>query len=110
MIFLFLFGFTLEAVLRPHTYVLMYLASGLAATALHMSFNLGSMVAVIGASGAISGLMGMYLSLYRLPRIRLFHTVGVYFGELPAPALSILPLCLGIVESGYFLVEAALAY
>src|SRR5690625_5536912 len=78
MIFLFLFGFTLEAVLRPHTYVLMYLASGLAASALHMSFNLGSMVPVIGASGAISGLMGMYLSLYRLRRIRFFYTVGFY--------------------------------
>src|SRR5690625_5933012 len=37
MIFLFLFGFTLEAVLRPHTYVLMYLASGLARSEEHTS-------------------------------------------------------------------------
>lgn len=110
MIFLFLFGFTLEAVLRPHTYVLMYLASGLAASALHMSFNLGSMVPVIGASGAISGLMGMYLSLYRLRRIRFFYTVGFYFGEFRAPALFILPLWLGKELYGYFFFESAIAY
>lgn len=110
MIFLFLFGFTLEAVLRPTAYIGMYLASGLAASALHMSFNLGSMVPVIGASGAISGLMGMYLSLYRLRRIRFFYTVLFYFGEFRAPALFILPLWLGKELYGYFFFESSIAY
>ncbi|MDQ2076740.1 rhomboid family intramembrane serine protease [Marinimicrobium sp. ABcell2] len=110
MIFLFLFGFTLEAVLRPHTYLLMYLASGLAASALHMAFNMGSMVPVVGASGAISGLMGMYLSLYRLRRIRFFYTVLFYFGEFRAPALFILPLWLGKELYGYFFFESSIAY
>lgn len=110
MIFLFLFGFTLEAVLRPTTYMAMYLASGLAASALHVGFNLGSMVPVIGASGAISGLMGMYLSLYRLRRIRFFYTVLFYFGEFRAPALFILPLWLGKELYGYFFFESSIAY
>lgn len=110
MIFLFLFGFTLEAVLRPATYIGMYLASGLAASALHVGFNLGSMVPVIGASGAISGLMGMYLSLYRLRRIRFFYTVLFYFGEFRAPALFILPLWLGKELYGYLFFESSIAY
>jgi membrane associated rhomboid family serine protease/ribosome modulation factor len=110
MIFLFLFGFTLEAVLRAHTYLLMYLASGLAASGLHMAFNMGSTVPVIGASGAISGLMGMYLALYRLRRIRFFYTVLFYFGEFRAPALFILPLWLGKELYGYFFFESSIAY
>ena len=110
MVFLFLFGFTLETVLRPHVYLGMYLASGLAANVLHLAFNHDSYVPVVGASGAISGLMGMYLALYRLRKIRFFYTVFVYFGEFRAPALFILPLWLAKELYGHFFTETNIAY
>ncbi len=110
MVFLFLFGFTLETVLRPHVYLGMYLASGLAANLLHLLFNQDSYIPVVGASGAISGLMGMYLALYRLRRIRFFYTVFVYFGEFRAPALFILPLWLAKELYGHFFTETNIAY
>lgn len=110
MVFLFLFGFTLETVLRPQLYLGMYLAAGLAANLLHLAFNQGSYIPVVGASGAISGLMGMYLALYRLRRIRFFYTVFVYFGEFRAPALFILPLWLAKELYGHFFTETNIAY
>lgn len=110
MLFLFLFGFTLEAVLRPYVYLGMYLLSGMAANGLHLWLNAESMIPVIGASGAISGLMGMYLSLYRLRRIRFFYTVFFYFGEFRAPALAILPLWLAKELYGHFFFDDSTAY
>lgn len=110
MVFLFLFGFTLETVLRPHLYLGMYLASGLAANGLHLLLNHDSYIPVVGASGAISGLMGMYLALYRLRKIRFFYTVLFYFGEFRAPALFILPLWLAKELYGHFFIDSNTAY
>lgn len=110
MVFLFLFGFALEAVLRPHVFLGMYLASGVVASALFVVLNLGSYVPLVGASGAISGLMGMYLALYQFRRIRFFYTVFFYFGEFRAPALLVLPLWLAKELYGHFFEESNTAY
>lgn len=110
MVFLFLFGFILETALRPSVYVGMYLASGLAADGLFLLFNMNSVAPVVGASGAISGLMGMYLALYGFRRIRFFYNVLFYFGEFTAPALWIFPAWLAKELYGYFFVESNTAY
>jgi len=110
MAFLFLFGFTLETVLGAWRYLLMYLTAGLAANALHLGLHPHSMTPLVGASGAISGLMGMYLALYRLRRIRFFYSVIFYFGELRAPALVVLPLWLAKELYGHFFVDSNTAY
>src|SRR5690606_8101923 len=89
---------------------LFYLLSGVAANLLHLGFNLGEYVPVVGASGAISGLMGMYLALYRLRKIRFFYTLGFYFGEFRAPALFIFPLWIGKEIYGHFFIESNTAY
>lgn len=110
MVFLFLFGFTLEGVLGKRLYITFYLASGIAASGLYALLNSHSFVPLVGASGAISGLMGMYLALYRLRKIRFFYTVLFYFGEFQAPALLVLPLWLGKEFYGYFFIESNVAY
>ncbi len=110
MAFLFLFGFALESVLRTHIYLGMYLASGVVANVLHLALNLGSYIPLVGASGAIAGLMGMYLALYRLRRIRFFYTIGFYFGEFRAPALLVLPVWLAKELYGVFFTETNIAY
>ena len=95
MVFLFLLGFAVEAVLRPARYLLAYLASG-AFSGLFFSFiESGSHIPLVGASGAISGLMGMYVTIYGLKKIRFFFWAGVYFNYFRAPALWLLPVWVG---------------
>ncbi|MDO3387008.1 rhomboid family intramembrane serine protease [Gilvimarinus sp. SDUM040013] len=110
MVFLFLFGFTLEMALRPWVFLGMYLVSGVSADLLFIAFNSNSWVPLVGASGAISGLMGMYLALYRLRTIRFFYAIFFYFGEFKAPALWVFPLWIGKELYGHFFVESNTAY
>lgn len=95
MAFLFLFGFTLEAALGRARLVGLYLVCGVAAGLSHMIAEWGSAMPVVGASGAVSGLMGMYLALYGLRRITFFYWIGFYFNYFRAPALLMLPVWLG---------------
>lgn len=48
-----------------------------------------------GASGSISGLMGMYVAIYGLQKIRFFYFLGVYFNYFRAPAIALLPVWVG---------------
>lgn len=110
MVFLFLFGFTLEAVLKARWYLLFYLTSGVAAGVLHCLPEQNSWIPTIGASGAVSGLMGMYLALYGLRKIRFFYSLFFVFGEIKAPAIFIFPLWLGKELYGYFYSDDNIAY
>lgn len=94
MVFLFIFGFALEIALGRWVYLSLYLASGLAS---HLLWWIMDPVWVtgIGASGAIAGLMGMYLGVYGLRRINFFYWLGPLFGYFRAPALWILPIWMG---------------
>lgn len=95
LLFLFLLGFTVEKALGPGRYLLAYLLCGVLSGLVFTAFSLGSPVPLVGASGSISGLMGMYVAIYGLQKIRFFYFVGVYFNYFRAPALAILPVWLG---------------
>jgi membrane associated rhomboid family serine protease len=94
MAFLFIFGFALEIALGRWMFLGLYLVSGLAS---HMLWWLldPAWVTGIGASGAVSGLMGMYLGVYGLRKINFFYWLGPLFGYFRAPAMCILPLWMG---------------
>jgi membrane associated rhomboid family serine protease len=94
MLFLFIFGFALEIALGRWMFLGLYLISGLAS---HLLWWLLDPVWVtgIGASGAVSGLMGMYLGVYGLRKINFFYWLGPLFGYFRAPAMWILPLWMG---------------
>lgn len=94
MLFLFICGFALETALGAARYLALYLASGLAAHLLWWAVDPG-WIPGIGASGAVSGLMGMYVGLYGLKRINFFYWLGPLFGYFKAPALLILLAWLG---------------
>jgi membrane associated rhomboid family serine protease len=94
MIFLLLFGFVLEVVLGMWRFLLIYLLSGIFAAWFFCLFNNG-WTTLVGASGAISGLMGMYIAIYGIKPIRFFYSLVIWFGEFTAPALIVLPLWLG---------------
>lgn len=95
LVFLFLLGFTVEKALGPGRYLLAYVVCGALSGLVFTAFSLGSHVPLVGASGSISGLMGMYVAIYGLQRIRFFYFLGVYFNYFRAPALAILPVWLG---------------
>lgn len=95
LVFLFLLGFTVEKALGPGRYLLAYLLCGALSGLVFTAFSVGSPVPLVGASGSISGLMGMYVAIYGLQKIRFFYFIGVYFNYFRAPALAVLPVWLG---------------
>jgi rhomboid family protein len=86
MLFLWIFGDNVEDFYGHVTYLLFYLACGVGSGLFHVLFNLHSALPAIGASGAISGVMGAYLLLY--PRSRILTLVFVFL--VPIPAVIIL--------------------
>jgi len=91
MWFLFIFGDNVEDRLGHLPYLLFYLIAGFAASLSHYFLNLGSMVPAVGASGAISGVLGAYLVFFpkagvyvsggfgRIGRINAWIMLGVWF-------------------------------
>ncbi|WP_043319638.1 rhomboid family intramembrane serine protease [Microbulbifer sp. HZ11] len=110
MVFLLLFGLSVELALGAAWFIGLYLLGGLAAAGLHMGVEAGSMMPMIGASGAVSAVMGMFVAVYGIRRLRFFYTLGFAFGEFTAPALMVLPLWLGKEVFGYFFGSENIAY
>jgi membrane associated rhomboid family serine protease len=86
VLFLWVFGGSVEDRLGHFAYLIFYLFCGLGAGAVHIAFNWGSTVPTIGASGAISGVMGAYIILF--PRSRILTLVPLliifFFWRIPA--------------------------
>ena len=88
MLFLWIFGDNIEHRLGHVRFVLFYLATGLAASFAHIFFNAGSAIPAVGASGAISGVLGGYLLLF--PRNAVY--VLTWGGVVAVPAIFMLGL------------------
>jgi len=86
MLFLWIFGDNVEDYFGHLGYLFFYFLSGIAAGLLHIIFNLHSSVPALGASGAISGVMGAYAALY--PRAKVLTLVLIFL--VPIPAIFIL--------------------
>jgi membrane associated rhomboid family serine protease len=86
MLFLWIFGDNVEDYFGHFPYLLFYLACGIGSGLTHILFNFHSSLPALGASGAISGVMGAYIILY--PRARVLTLVFIFF--LPIPAFIIL--------------------
>jgi membrane associated rhomboid family serine protease len=86
MLFLWIFGDNVEDYFGHLPYLLFYVVCGIGSGLLHVLFNLSSTVPALGASGAISGVMGAYLVLF--PRERILTLVFIFL--IPIPAVFIL--------------------
>jgi membrane associated rhomboid family serine protease len=86
MWFLWLFGNNIEDSMTRPRFVAFYLLCGVAAALLQVFAESKSVVPMVGASGAISGVMGAYLVLY--PRVRVYTmvTLGFFFTSVALPA------------------------
>jgi membrane associated rhomboid family serine protease len=88
MLFLWIFGDNIEHRLGHLRFLLFYLICGVAAGFAHVLMNAGSAVPTVGASGAISGVLGGYLMLF--PRNRVY--VMTWGGVATVPAVLMLGL------------------
>src|SRR2546426_5788400 len=88
MLFLWIFGDNVEDFFGHIPYLFFYLVCGIGAGLLHVLFNLHSNIPAVGASGAVSGIMGAYILLY--PRARILTLVFIF--PLPVPAVIFLGL------------------
>ena len=86
MLFLWIFGDNVEDFYGHGTYLLFYLICGIGAGLVHVVTNLDSRIPALGASGAISGVMGAYMVLF--PRSRVVTLVFIFL--VPIPAVIIL--------------------
>lgn len=77
MLFLWIFGNNIEDYLGPLRFILFYFISGLGATFVQVVFSPNSRIPMIGASGAIAGVLGAYLVLY--PAARVLTLVFLFF-------------------------------
>jgi membrane associated rhomboid family serine protease len=90
MLYLWIFGNNVEDVLGRVRFVLFYLGCGLSASLLHVVFNSRSMVPMIGASGAIAGVLGAYALLFPRARVRTLIFLFVFIEIVPVPAALML--------------------
>jgi rhomboid family protein len=82
MLFLWIFGDNVEASFGHLRYLLLYLVCGVGAGLVHVAFNFHSGLPALGASGAISGVMGAYIVLE--PRNRILCLLFIFVIRVPA--------------------------
>ncbi|GMV07504.1 MAG: hypothetical protein AMXMBFR53_37790 [Gemmatimonadota bacterium] len=88
--FLWIFGNNVEDSMGHLRFLVFYLGTGVVATAAHVLTEPASAVPLVGASGAISAVMGAYLFLYPRARVHTLFFFLVFFRVVPLPAWVIL--------------------
>ncbi|MEX1033820.1 MAG: rhomboid family intramembrane serine protease [Cellvibrionaceae bacterium] len=102
MFFLVICGFAVEAAIGHLRFFLFYLITGVVGGLAYAVMDLKSGTSLVGASDAISGVMAMYLGVFRLRKIEFFYWFFVFVGYFRAPALLILPIYIGKEVFDYF--------
>jgi membrane associated rhomboid family serine protease len=90
MLYLWIFGDNVEDALGHGRFLLFYVVSGVAAALAQTLVNPASAVPMVGASGAISGVLGAYLLLFPYARILTLITFGFFIRFVYVPAIVVL--------------------
>ena len=96
MLFLWIYGDNIEEEMGHFAYLAFYLAAGVAAGLTQVAFEPSSAVPMVGASGAIAGVMGAYLLLFPKAKVDILIIFVVFFRIFPIPAWIILILWFGM--------------
>ncbi len=92
MWFLWIFGDNIEDFLGHFTFFIFYLLGGVGAALVHVILNSDSIIPTIGASGAISAVLGAYFILYPSIRIKTLILFGFFIEIIRVPAVFFLGL------------------
>jgi membrane associated rhomboid family serine protease len=106
MWFLYIFGDNIEEAFGRVAYLGTYLLAGLLAAALQVAAEPGSMIPMVGASGAISGVLGAYLVLHPRARIHNLLFLGFYVTTFRLPAWVMLCYWLALQFLGGLMAQA----
>ena len=90
MLYLWIFGNNIEDVLGKARFVLFYFVCGTLAALGHIATDLNSKIPMVGASGAISGVLGGYLILFPFTKIKTFIFLGFFWTIVRIPAILLL--------------------
>lgn len=96
MLFLWIYGDNLEEEMGHFGFLAFYLAAGVAAAAMQAAADIRSFIPMVGASGAIAGVMGGYLLMFPRAKIDVLFIFVVFFRIFAIPAWIVLGLWLGI--------------
>jgi len=107
MLFLWLFGDNVEDQLGHLGYAAFYLAAGIGAGVIQVLADPGSPIPVVGASGAIAGVMGGYLLMFPRARIDILIFLIVIVRILPVPAWLMLGVWFAMQVAGGSTADAA---
>ena len=102
MLFLWIFGDNMEDEMGHVGFLLFYLAAGIGASLIQVISEPFSRVPVVGASGAIAGVMGGYLLLFPKARVDILVILIIIFKIFPVPAWIMLGLWFGMQLWGGF--------
>ena len=89
-LFLWVFGNNVEDSMGRFRFVIFYVLCGLVAAGAHVLIDPGSPVPTVGASGAISGVLGAYLVLYPRVRVKLLFPIFIILTFISLPAWVVL--------------------
>ena len=90
MLYLWIFGNNIEDILGPARFIIFYLLCGFAAHALHIAMEPSSIIPTVGASGAISGVIGAYLIAFPRARVLSLIFLGFFIRMAVVPAFVII--------------------
>lgn len=96
MLFLWIFGENLEDEMGPIWFLIFYVFCGVGAHVAQFAVDPNSPIPVVGASGAITGVMGGYLLLFPKAKVNIFIFLIVFIRILPIPAWIMLGLWFGL--------------
>jgi len=92
MVFLFIFGDNVEDRLGHLRYLVFYLLCGVGASLVWVLTELGSSIPAVGASGAISGILGAYFVFYPYSRIKALMSFGYFIRVVRVPAWAMISM------------------
>lgn len=95
-LFLWVFGPSIEERMRPLRYGAFYLICGLVAAASQVLVDPGSAVPMVGASGAISGILGAFLVLHPRSRVNMLFVLFIFIRVISVPAWIVLLYWFGV--------------
>jgi membrane associated rhomboid family serine protease len=102
MLYLWIFGDNVEDRLGHVWFLIFYLVCGLVAVSVHIFLHSGSDVPLVGASGAIAGVLGAYLIMYPFARVQAVIPLIIFFPVVRLPALVFL--------GGWFIIQLISGY
>ena len=111
MLYMWIFGNNIEDVLGKFRFIIFYLFCGTLAALCHISTDLHSEIPMVGASGAISGILGAYLILFPYAKVKTLIFLGFFITIIRIPAIVLLVIWMVIqVSSGIIASDGGVAW